>query len=428
MVFERPKYVVGFDLRDDACQMSYMTIPAKRPPKIPATFSLVPGKELFDIPTAIAKKEGSAEWSCGPDAAAVAADEKTAFVPNLLTLALEGNPVQVGNEQYEPGALLALFVSRCLAMLGRDVPMREVGILMFTAREMTDRMIAVLEDVRRRIALECRVCYESYATSFYNYLLFQADTVREPASALVEYQQGGQVRIGRMQYNLRTKPMVAYYEEHVYPGLFAEEGPGRDAELGKLLREEAGRGRFVSAYLIGNGLTGGWAGQSIAWLCRGRRVFMGNNLYSKGATYGAFIKQTNPPIADLYYFLDGNRLTANIGIRAFSRGEEVYHPILDAGTNWYEADVTTDLLLEDLGELHLILTPLTGGKVEETPVRLERLPVREGRITRIRLQVTMSAPDKVELHLEDLGFGEIFPSTGLKWEQTITIHKKEENG
>ena len=46
-------------------------------------------------------------------------------------------------------------------------------------------------------------------------------------------------------------------------------------------------GKEVSCvYLIGDGYKDGWASRSLRYLCRGRRVFQGNNLYSKGACYG----------------------------------------------------------------------------------------------------------------------------------------------
>ena len=34
----------------------------------------------------------------------------------------------------------------------------------------------------------------------------------------------------------------------------------------------------------------------------------------------------------------------------------------------------------------------------------------------------MTAADRMRLEAEDLGFGEIFPSSGMKWEQEIAIY------
>ena len=34
----------------------------------------------------------------------------------------------------------------------------------------------------------------------------------------------------------------------------------------------------------------------------------------------------------------------------------------------------------------------------------------------------MTAADRMRIEAEDLGFGEIFPSTGMRWEQEIDIN------
>lgn len=415
------KYIVGFDLRDDFCQMSYMQDPGKRPPKEPSTFSLRDDAEQFDIPTAIAKVIGQNRWASGQDAAKAAADGSSIYLPKLLSLALEGQLVQIENAQYEPTALLALFLSRCLALLGTKIPIDQVAALMFTARVMDQKTIAVLENVTKRLNLGCQVYYEGYANSYYNFMLMQAQTVREPASVLCEYEAGGQLRVEKLFFNLHTKPIVAYREEKIYPGLFGDTPSERDEAFAGIMKTELAGNRFSSVYLIGNGFAGDWLRTSVRLLCRGRRVFLGNNLYSKGAGYGGYFKLRDPEVARQYFFLDGNKLKTNIGIRGLVRGREAYCSIVDAGVNWYEAEGTCDLVLENAASVKLLFTPLTGGSPSEVTLDLDGLPTREDRTTRVRLSFRMDNPEEVTVVAKDLGFGEIFPSTGLSWEKKIPV-------
>ena len=417
-----PKYIVGFDLADDFCQVAFLENPGKKTPKDPVTYSLIEGGEQYDIPTAIAKQNGVNRWVCGQEAVAAASDGTSTYIPHLVTLAIEGSPVPVENSRYEPTALLALYISRVLMRISNRVPTQEIGAIMFTSRLMDNRMISILENVKKRLNLTSELYFESHESSYYNYLLMQAQSVREPGSMLVEYETGGEIRICRMMYNTRTKPIIAWQEKESAPGLFSETMEERDGELLGILQKAIDRRQISSVYLVGSGFDLEHMKKTVTFPLRGRRVFSGSNLYGKGACYGAYLRLNQPEIASQYYFLDDNRLKENIGIRAQVKGETVYHPFLEAGVNWYEADVTDDLILEDGNELHLVLTPLTGGKVEDFMIRLDHLPVREGRTTRIRLHFTMTARDMVHLVIEDLGFGEIFPSTGLKWEQNITIH------
>ena len=423
MLFEKTskqKFLLGFDLRDDYCQISYFEDMLQGSVKEPSTFSTVPGEERFNIPTALAKEAGVNKWYAG-DEAVSAAREGAIFLPKLLSLALEGEPVRVEEQEIEGSALLALFINRCLTSLGRIMKLEEISVIMFTARRMDRPMIDVLESVRERLNLNCDIYYEAYASSFYNFMLTQPKVLREPAVILCEYETGDKMRIGRLQYNQRTRPVVSYYEEKSYPGLFSEDDAGEDAEFLRILHEQLDGGIYASAFLIGSGFYGSWMRRSIGYLCSGRRAFLGSNLYSKGAAYGALFRVRPAENNEKYFFLDSNKLRANIGMNVLRRGEIDFHTLVDAGANWYEVKRTEDIILEDSNQLELILSPLTGGQQEEYPIYLTDLPVREGRTTRLRLQFTMSAPDKVLLRIIDLGFGEIFPGSGLRWEKTITV-------
>ena len=51
---------------------------------------------------------------------------------------------------------------------------------------------------------------------------------------------------------------------------------------------ESFKNQIISTvFLVGDTFAEGWMKQSVALLCKGRRVFMGNNLFTKGACYAA---------------------------------------------------------------------------------------------------------------------------------------------
>lgn len=146
-------------------------------------------------------------------------------------------------------------------------------------------------------------------------------------------------------------------------------------------------------------------------LCRGRRVFQGNNLYSKGACYGARAKQQPGENGQNYVYLGKDMLKANIGLEASFRGQDSYFALLDAGVNWYDARRECDFLLNEDHSFSLRITPLTGREVKEVAVTLDGVPERPARTTRIHLTVFLSDADTVQLKMEDMGFGEMFPAS-----------------
>jgi len=438
-----PKYIVGFDLRDDYCQISWFEQPKNGITREPMTYSLIPGEEDYNIPTALCKLSGRNRWFAGREAAQAASKVGGTYVSGLLSMALAGNPVKIEEGRYEPVSLLALYIKRCLSFLDVYFQPHQLSALMFTTRHMDERMLSVLEAVKTRLSIKCEVYYEEYANSYFQYMLMQAKNLREPGSILCEYDGSAHIRLSKLIINMRTRPEVAYVEDKVFtfPGTSiaaAKTQPSgqeaavtdediamqeeKDSQLARILAEEIERpAAYASAYLVGTGFQDGWMKKSLQILCRGRRAFMGNNLYSKGACYGGYLRLETPAASREYYFLDSNHLKTNVGVRAYVHGELTYFALLDAGINWYEVDSTSDIILEDGNEIELLLTPLTGGEAKIFPVRLEKLIQREGRTTRIRMHFTMPSSDHLHLELEDMGFGEIFPSSGRKWEQEITI-------
>ena len=94
----------------------------------------------------------------------------------------------------------------------------------------------------------------------------------------------------------------------------------KDASFLKIVSEVTG-GHIVSAvYLTGDGFDGEWMKESLSFLCKGRRVFMGKNLYSKGACYAAARKcMTEDVYKRQMYLLSKNGKVEQSRIIIFSR-------------------------------------------------------------------------------------------------------------
>ena len=150
-------------------------------------------------------------------------------------------------------------------------------------------------------------------------------------------------------------------------------------------------------------------------------VFQGNNLYSKGACFG-MAERINPGEKSRdYVYMGEEKLKSNIGMKVLRRGEESYFAVLDAGTNWYEAQTEFEIILASGNKVDFLITPLTGGHVTDKTMILEGLPARAENTTRLKVQVEMSAVNKATITIEDLGFGELFPTSGKGWTYTMEV-------
>lgn len=421
------KVVLGYDLGHQFAQISYCGLGEEQP----ETVSAVAGTEQYNIPAVLCKRSGVGQWYYGKEAIKFAKEEAGILVEDLLELAQRGEDVIVEGEPYDPVALLTLFVKRSLSLLNIRLSFSQVEAVMFTVEELTPRMVDVLSRVAAGLQLKVqRLCFQSHRESFYAYTLHQSAELRKKDVVIFEYNT--QLKMLRLECNQRTTPMVVLINEQCFPEMmrrvWAEEEDVRERQKQELdelfghLAKQALEGKEISTiFLLGDGFKEGWAKESLKILCRNRRVFQGNNLYSKGACYG-MLERLNPSEEwKKHVYLGVDKLKSNVGMKALRRGEDSYYAILDAGTNWYEASADFDVILESGDTVDFIVTPLTGGTVLDRPVHLQGIPERPRGTTRLNVHIEMTAINQAAVTIEDLGFGELFPSSGKAWSSTIQV-------
>lgn len=409
---KKNKLIIGYDLGDQTSQLSFCRMDGAEM----GTASVVAGEEQYDFPTVLSKRIEVNQWAYGREACRLAERQKGILVENLLTLAKEGNEVEVGGECFDPVALLALFMKKSLALLGVTAISDQIGTLMITVETLDHRTIEVLTQAAAIMQLKAEhIYFQSYMESFFSYMLYQPAELWQRQVLLCDHKTD---RLGlyRMECNRHTQPMVAFIEESSYPQ------PQKEDESLLQILEDTCQGRlFSSVYLIGKGFDGEWYPESLRYLCRGRRVFRGNNLYSKGACYGAIEKARTDKSVDRYVFLGNDKLKANIGMKVLKKGQAAYFALLDAGTSWYEAKKQCEFILESGNSFSLLVTPLTGKESKEVEVILDNLPKRDERASKISMTISMRSENEVFIELQDMGFGEIYPASGKVWQEEFSI-------
>lgn len=126
-------------------------------------------------------------------------------------------------------------------------------------------------------------------------------------------------------------------------------------------------------------------------------------------------------LVDKYVFLGKDRLKANVGMNINIRGEESYYPLVDGGQNWYETKREWELIMEEGEAVSLTITPLNGKEVRNVNIILRGLPKRPKKATRIKMHLSFETEQKMIIQIEDLGFGEMYPSSSMRWMEEIEI-------
>lgn len=419
------KIAVGYDLGKTASQISFSVLDSDEV----ETVSSVAGTEQYNIPTVLCKRKGVNQWFYGKEALKYAGEGEGILVEDLLTLVERGEEVLVEEEGYDPAALLTLFVKRSLSLLTMRLPQSQVEAFMFTVEELTPSMVEVLGKVAVALGFksDC-IFFQSHVESFYYYVLHQPAELWKNHVMIFDYSTS--LKSICFECNRNTTPQVVFINSNSYPDMIREQFSAEEAESKKqaldekflrIARAEMDGGMFSTVYLLGDGFKDDWAADSLRYLCRNRRVFRGNNLYSKGACYGALEKLLPGEECKNHVYLGADKLKSNIGMKVRRRGEDSYFAILDAGMSWYEVSADFEVILESGNTVDLMITPLTGERVIDRELTFEGLPERPKNTTRLKFHIEMTAVDQVMATIEDMGFGEIFPSSGKGWTQTITV-------
>lgn len=72
-----------------------------------------------------------------------------------------------------------------------------------------------------------------------------------------------------------------------------------------------------------------WMGNSLAFLCNRRKVFMGQNLYTKGACYAAMEYARMNRVGD-YLYAGPDMIEQNMGMEMIIRGHQEFYPMISA--------------------------------------------------------------------------------------------------
>ena len=126
-----------------------------------------------------------------------------------------------------------------------------------------------------------------------------------------------------------------------------------------------------------------------------------------------------------YTILCDTRVRADISARVVINEKEENLPIVKAGTNWMDSRTSYELIEDDQDYIDFQVTSLAHPR---RPIRLRMMldlfPKRENRTTRIRMSTEFVDAETLRVTVQDLGFGDLFPSSGQEITEEIDLADK----
>lgn len=276
--------------------------------------------------------------------------------------------------------------------------------LVFCLHDNSETMRQMLLEVVQihNISME-KVRFLDKKESFCAYLFHQEAELLSHNALLIE-NLDGKKSISLLYKHARTTPVVAEVREL------------SGKTLDKVFTEHA----ISSVFLVGDDYEEAWMQQNLKVLKSGKRVFVGKNLFVKGACYYGMEQEAE---TKRYLYLGEGKVCCNIAIKALEKEQEIFVPIVEGGKNWYESNTSLEVLLMEDADLEFAIIPIHGKEKMTTVIHLNGLPKRPPKTTRMKIELTFTDSSHVKLAVKDLGFGELFPQSDmvyegeLKWEQ-----------
>lgn len=404
-------FYVGIDIDDSNAVITYYQAQMSEP----ETLSPIAGSEIFQIPVLLAKKKGVEQWFIGVEAERAAQLEGEKPVDKLLSRALENNETFIDGVSMQAAELLYIFIKKLLLLASRLGNPQVPDCLAISLETLSRERINLFAWIAQELGIKrSNLLLLDRKESFYYFVYNQKKELWVHSVYLFDYRDE-QMKCVLIERNTRTIPQMITITETCHK----MDKTNQDEGFYRILME-CFKGNIVSAaYLVGDGFEGNWMNLCISYLCRGRRAFIGKNLYSKGACYAAVVREEKLPWP--YVYIGENEMKVNVSLKVLTRGGEEFYSLISAGENWYETFGECEVILDGEKEVDFWLQLPHSREAKIQKLELADLPQRAPKMTRLRICARPLSDTQVKIVIQDLGFGEILKSSGQSWEYTMSL-------
>lgn len=410
--------LVGFDLSDDYTQISCFNTKYYEPE------SVSPSKEdHYMIPTVLCMKKDSRDWIYG-DEAVLAADKGEGFLVNhLVELAKQQETVTINEINFSASALLEKFFRKTLSIVKTKYPGNSIQQLVVAVEESSEKLNQCIYTALEALGIgKDRVVIKSHAVVAMYYTLNQNKDLWMNDVGVFHFDRS-HLMFYHISINRRTKPCAVTVTKEDFTASFGElytsaatstvEQKNQLAYLfHRIAKTTLSKHVISTLFITGKGFEEDWIDATLQELCLGRRIFKGQNLYTKGACYMARELKGEKKLDD-YILLSEELLHSNVWFSAYVDAKVQEVMLAKIGTPWFEVNEEIEFIFDGKPEIILHAKSLFERETSTYKLILDNLPNRPNKMTRAKLTICCKNQEYVKAQLEDLGFGELYPATGL---------------
>jgi hypothetical protein len=362
-------------------------------------------------------------WCAGAKASARRFDEQGVIVDRLYQKTELGESVDIFSRSYKAGELLAKMLVLQIKQFTDRFPEFVIKKLTVTVADADSQIIEAMRSLRRMMQLtKEQFSVVSHLDSCLCYIFAQPETLRNNSVALYDFGAEGldfyRIDMTR-KYPLIISMDKEDYRKRLNRVKFARNFEDMDEAFAEIAKESLSQTFVSSAFLTGVGFMDDWMKQSASVLCQGRRVFVGQNIYTKGACFRA-LGGVYTEALDRYFIDTEYTVKTNIGINLMD-DKRTFYPIVRGGEEWFNTRGRIEAFLDDSQRLQIVYQDILSEESWYETIEIHGLPKRPAKTTKISIEVEYTGAGKGAIIIRDVGFGELYPSTNKIYRKEFDI-------
>lgn len=416
--------ILGFEIRDDYSQLSYTFNLLEEPESI----SKNEDEEQFLIPSVVGLKKDSKQWVFGEEALDLQKKGQAQVITNLLDKIIKDHRIKIYGQLYEPTYLIERFIYKILMELKFKWPDQSIKQMVVTTNKTNPEVSNALYEALKNLGIDRdRARVISYPSSYLAYILVQDKEIWMNDVVLFDFGEDGFTYF-QLSLEKRRLPHIAKVRSKDYSDMvnydeFSKSNKSDNFEylLENIINDALYMQIVSSIYFTGKGFIEGISAQTIKKISKGRRIFIGQNLYCKGACYFAGQLAGGDKLDNFVFLLED---TAHYSVRviAYDNDRQTEIQLNELGYSIYEPPKKLDLIIDDEEKLRYQVIDKQGLAVLEDTIVLDDLPNRPSKTSRIEVGLVLISSSRFKIKIKDKGFGELYPATDKTWEKEVVIH------
>lgn len=415
------KLIVGYDLCEDFTQISCYSY---------KTFEPIPicqgeEEEYNPIPTALCVKKETKLWVYGDEAIACASNGEGVLVDQLLAKIKLGEEIEILGQKFNGILLLEKFIKKSLMLVKNYFPTEPITKIVVTIRGTEPILVAGIYEALASIGLEKdRAVVISHASAFIYYALSQDKALWMNDVGLFDFDEHS-LSYYQISINRRIQPSIAGLKKKDFTdtlnySMLKQKRANASYAFENIAKTVLYKQIITTIYFTGKGFEGGWANEAIKSLCAGRRVFIGQNLYTKGACYAAKELSGDKKLEN-YILLNDEMTTCAVWLRVYKDAKIKEERLAEAAIPWYEINRSIEVIPEGEAVIEVLLRNIMTKETVRERLIPDHFPSRPNRMTRLEINLTCTNNSTFNITVKDLGFGDSYPETGQVWEFILKV-------